>query len=264
AYHAGLPHERRTAAQERWQRGEVRVVVATSAFGMGIDKPDVRFVLHVEFPPTLEAYYQEAGRAGRDGATAYAVLLTAPGDERAARSFAEEGHPDARTVQQVYATACSQAQLPLGSEPDGPLAIDPEAVAAHLGCSPMQVRASVEVLARAGAWEVVPAHPHRGLLRFRQPAERVRQYADELGNEALAAFVRTLLRSVHAEAFSGWSDTDLRALERRTGLSRDRLLRGLDFLAQHEILAHHPPGDGLRVLLAGPRTASVPLDARAL
>ncbi len=264
AYHAGLPTATRTAVQERWQRGATRIAVATSAFGMGIDKPDVRLVLHVDLPPTLEAYYQEVGRAGRDGKRSYAALLTAPGDARAARSFAEEGHPDPATVQQVYSAACSLAQLPLGSEPDGPMAVAVEAVAETVGCSPLRVRASVEALARAGVWEVAPPHPHRGLLRFRQPPERVRQYADGLGNDALARFVRTLLRSVHAEAFSGWSDMDLRALERRTGLGRDRLLHGLDFLAQHELLAYHPPADDLRVVMAGPRTATVLVDATAL
>ena len=264
AYHAGLPTATRTGVQERWQSGATRIAVATSAFGMGIDKPDVRLVLHVDLPPTLEAYYQEIGRAGRDGERAYAALLTAPGDERAARSFSEEGHPEAATVQQVYATACSLAQLPLGSEPDGPLAIDVEAVAEVVDCSPLRVRASVEALARAGVWETVTPHPHRGLLRFRQPSERVRQYADELGNEALAGFVRTLLRSVHAEAFSGWSDMDLRALEQRTGLDRARLLRGLDFLVEHELVAYHPPSDGLRVVPSGPRTATAVLDANAL
>ena len=264
AYHAGLPTDTRTAVQQRWQRGDTRVIAATSAFGMGIDKPDVRFVLHVDLPRTVEAYYQEAGRAGRDGERAFAVLLFAERDAGAAQSFTEEGHPEADVVQQVYEAACSLAQLPIGSEPDGPMAVDVETIATTKNFSPMAVRSAVATLARAGAWEVRSPSAHRGLLRFRQPAEAVRAYADGLGNPALATFVRDLLRGVHAEAFSGWSDLDLRALERRTGLTRARLLRGLDFLAQHDLLAYLPPGDDLRVAFGGPRSERVPLDVNAL
>ncbi|MEP0548405.1 MAG: ATP-dependent DNA helicase RecQ [Rhodothermales bacterium] len=264
AYHAGLATDTRTAVQQRWQRGETRVIAATSAFGMGIDKPDVRFVLHVDLPRTVEAYYQEAGRAGRDGERAFAVLLFAERDAAAAQSFTEEGHPEAAVVQTVYEAACSLAQLPIGSEPDGPMAVDVETIAATKGLSPMAVRSAVAALARAGAWEVRSPSAHRGLLRFRQPAETVRAYADGLGNAALAGFVRELLRGVHAEAFSGWSDLDLRALERRTNLPRARLLRGLDFLAQHDLLVYLPPGDDLRVAFDGPRSDRALLDANAL
>ena len=264
AYHAGLSTETRTAVQERWQRGETRMIAATNAFGMGIDKPDVRLVLHVDLPRTVESYYQEAGRAGRDGERAFAVLLFAERDAAAAQSFTEESHPEADVVQTVYEAACSLAQLPIGSEPDGPMAVDVETIATTRQLSPMAVRSAVGALARAGAWETQSPSTHRGLLRFRQPAEAVRAYADGLGNAALAAFVRELLRGVHAEAFSGWSDLDLRALERRTGLRRDRLLRGLDFLAQHDLLAYLPPGDDLRVVFDGPRSERAPLDAAAL
>ena len=264
AYHAGMPHAERAAVQTRWQAGTTRVIAATSAFGMGIDKPDVRFVLHVELPPTVEAYYQEAGRAGRDGERAWAVLLFAERDAAAAQSFADEGHPEASAVRAVYDAVCSLAQLAVGSEPDGPLGIDPEAVAATTGQSGLSVRSAVAALARAGVWEELSPQSHRGLVRFLQPAEVVRAYADGLGNAALADFVQVLLRSVHAEAFSAWSDLDLRALERRTGLARDRLLRGLDFLGQHDLVAYHAPGDGLRVVFARPRSEKVPLDDGAL
>jgi ATP-dependent DNA helicase RecQ len=263
-YHAGRPAAERAAVQQRWQEDTTRVISATNAFGMGIDKPDVRFVVHVDVPPSLEAYYQEAGRAGRDGATSYAVALFAESDEDAARSFAEEGRPDARTVQAVYDAALSLAQIALGSHPSGPFVFDVERVAQVTGRSPMAVRAAAEVLVREGILDSVRLPDGRGLIRFLQPADALRRWAEGLENGALSAFVGSLLRGVHAEAFSDWADMDLRALERRAGLRRDRFLRGLDFLAGQGVLAYHAPGESLRFRLIAPRTRQIVLDHRAL
>jgi ATP-dependent DNA helicase RecQ len=132
------------------------------------------------------------------------------------------------------------------------------------GTTPLAARAAVDRLADAGVWTVLPSHPHRALVRMTQPAEAVRRYADARENPALRRFARALLRVLPAEAFSGWAEVDLPPMEARLGLGRDRLLAGLGFLAQHGLLAVHPPSEGLRVVFEGPRTEKAALDAGAL
>lgn len=114
-YHAGLSHEERSSKQEAWLHNQTRVIVCTNAFGMGIDKPDVRIVIHHDIPDCLENYYQEAGRAGRDGKKAYAVLLYEDKDLRELEGLASIRFPSIDEVKQVYQSLVNYLQVPEGS-----------------------------------------------------------------------------------------------------------------------------------------------------
>ncbi|MEM6262519.1 MAG: ATP-dependent DNA helicase RecQ [Bacteroidota bacterium] len=112
AYHGGLPHSAREEVQQQWIKGNIRVMAATNAFGMGIDKPDVRFVLHLNQPFDLESYYQEAGRGGRDGQTALAIAFNNPADRAEAKRWLQEKYPPFEQVRAHYEAACAHYRIP--------------------------------------------------------------------------------------------------------------------------------------------------------
>ncbi|PEN12886.1 RecQ family ATP-dependent DNA helicase [Longibacter salinarum] len=263
-YHGGLESSERSRIQDEWVEGATRVIVATNAFGMGIDKSDVRFVVHVDLPDSIEAYYQEAGRGGRDGKPSYAVLLFQPPDAETQEALIESAHPSGKEVRTVYDAICNAGQVPIGSEPDGPVVVNEEVVMKLTDLSRGKIKTSIELLERQDAIRVLPRRRHDGLIRFEEPANALRNYAHQLENRRLATFVQDLLRTVHADAFSGWWRLDLRRLVRRTELERERVSRGLEYLAERGLLTWHPPGDALRVELTIPRAQKLPVDDRGV
>jgi ATP-dependent DNA helicase RecQ len=145
-YHAGLGGETRAARQEAWKRGEIRVMVCTNAFGMGIDKPDVRFVVHTGLPESPESYFQEAGRAGRDGLRSYAVLLWNGTDVRRLEQLREVSFPSLEYIADIYQKLHIFFEIPYEAGAGRQLKFDLEAFAKHFRLERAPVHYAIKYL----------------------------------------------------------------------------------------------------------------------
>lgn len=149
-YHAGLDYRLKENRQNLWQNGLVRVMVATNAFGMGIDKPDVRLVIHYDLPPSLEEYYQEAGRCGRDGLTSYAVLLISRNDKATLRRKLTETFPERNTIKEIYEKICIFLHISVGEGFDTVRQFDLEKFCEIFKVQEKQCRSALKLLSQAG------------------------------------------------------------------------------------------------------------------
>lgn len=264
-YHAGLPTQDRMAAQTRWLRGEKPIMVATNAFGMGIDKPDVRWVIHVDLPATIESYYQEAGRSGRDGKRSYAVLLWHPQDMGVQETLLQEAFPDYETVMKVYDWACQLGQVPLGVVPDDPFNVRMDVLRQKTQASATKIRNVLTLLAEQEVLQVIEIPAGKGLLRFQQSSERLLSYAQEQQNSSkLSAFVLTLLRDVHADAYRQWVILDVQRLARKLKLPTERVEAGLQYLTERGLLSWAFGEDLVRIKLLTPRSKRILFDDKPL
>ena len=197
-YHAGLDDGRRHEVQEAFMSEKIRAIVATNAFGMGIDKPNVRLVIHYAMPGTLEAYYQEAGRAGRDGLHSDVFLLHAFPDRFTHEFFIQGSYPERSVVEQTYEA------LKKNSNQQGFLDLEPQDVARHIKpkANAREVEGAVKILARAGAITISNGERARVVVRLLATPERIKR---ELTGEANAelGLLRALWRGVGTSLSAG-------------------------------------------------------------
>lgn len=256
-YHAGLQATERKDVQQRFMDGRTRVIVATTAFGMGIDKSDVRFVVHHDMPSTLEQYYQEAGRAGRDGKESVCTMLFHPKDRGLPEFFIRNTYPDRMLIQKVYA----QLHLIAGTQPgqtfDGLIAHTAGSLAAHMGnVSETAVRGALDVLERDGYIRRIQESYGESSVRFLLSPERMRTWLIESAMPDIQPVATALLRMAGGAAFFDPVPISIDELAQRNGFRTDDLLPMLRQLHEDEIIDFVLGRKGTGIALLGVRIPS--------
>lgn len=265
AYHAGVDASVRQQIQEDWIEGALPLVVATNAFGMGIDKADCRYVIHYEMPYSLESYYQEAGRAGRDGKESFPLLLFKPSDAIVAEKRIKDSYPEKKQLQHTYDALCDSFGLAVGSEMEKSEEVSIEALSKRAGFSKKVVRSSLKVLNQLGIIHLIEHITPQIGVRFIVSQDYVRDKIDTLENQQKASFLDTLYRQFGTEAFGEMKYLELDYVQRKLNVSPNAVKKGLQVLQDHDhMLLYKDIGELPLVQLIEERQDRLPLSKNEL
>lgn len=236
-YHAGLDDATKDIRQQRWQKGESRVIVATNAFGMGIDKPDVRLVVHLDLPDSPEAYFQEAGRAGRDGEKAYAVILYAKSDKTTLNKRVPDTFPDKEYIRQVYEHLQYYYQMAMGDGQDCIREFNIEDFCRKFKYFPVPVNSALKILTQAGYLEYTDEQDNASRVFFTVRREELYKL-HKLGDEA-DKLIQVILRS-YTGLFTDYTFINEDSIAIRSGFTRQQVYDILIRLSKLHIVDYIP------------------------
>jgi ATP-dependent DNA helicase RecQ len=255
-YHAGLEPRIRAYRQEEWMKDKKQIIVATNAFGMGIDKPGVRFVAHFDLPDSLEAYFQEAGRAGRDGKRAYAVLLYEEADIRNAKQNLSVSFPDPEVIRSVYNALGNYLQIPKGSGKDQKFDFDLQDFATRYRMNSSTVFSALQILEKEGLVLLGNALENPSSIMFSIGHGEL--YTFQVENPGYDAFIKLLLRS-YGGVFSEFVKISEKELARRANASEEKIIALLKKLQQINLLTYVPAPTSPQIMITHDR-----IDSRSL
>jgi len=236
-YHAGLSFDIRLQKQNDWTKGKTRVIVATNAFGMGIDKPDVRFVIHIDFPDSLEEYFQEAGRAGRDNKKSFAVLLSGSRDKQLLNKRITDSFPEIDFVKKVYNACCNYLKVPVGGGKGIAFDFNFESFVTAYKFNAVQSFNALKLIEQQGYIELTDESQNPSRIYF--IVNRDDLYRFQVKNSQFDGFIKLVLRS-YTGLFSEYTAINEELLAKRAGLTRDMVYQYFVRLSKMNVIKYIP------------------------
>jgi ATP-dependent DNA helicase RecQ len=263
-YHAGLTTQQRADKQDAWILDRTRVVVATNAFGMGIDKPDVRLVVHLDVPDSLEAYYQEAGRAGRDGQKAYALMLYTTGDLENLRFRTEQLYQPVTMLRRVYQALANYTAVPVGGGEFSSYDFDLGAFTATFSLPPQETHYALKQLQLEGFIQLNENYFHPSRLAI--VLDNRQLYEFQVLNPRFDSFLKLLLRIYGGELFTDFITISESTLARTFLVNQSEIEQMLNQLHERNVVIYEKQKDKPQLTFLTPRfdAPSLPVNTQEL